>query len=460
MLRTTIVIASCTVALGAQVTLTHLGTVDVSSTSVATNPEYIGVNPSAVAWDGTDLFVAGFNNAASSGTTAIVKVSNALTAPTYGTPFGVYAATPGSRGYSGLDITTGQLAAALDTGASIPEGLTTWDLNGTPMWSKDIRGGSGVAFDPGFFGAVDWGTAWTTFSSGRRSLQDNQTGADIYTPSTGMIINAGTGTLWRDMDFDPFTGDIWLRRSNELVFAERVGGNVLTNNTVLVMPTRADFVNMQNLAVVRQQHERVIFWNDRAMASNGQSFDLVVHCTRTSDAADLVIDYGTFTAATGSGAYDFSYDDASQTLAISDFSNRKVYIFAVTLFHEYGTGCQGAGGITPALTASGFGGSGGALTYDVTGVAPSSIGTFAFGNYQDNTPLPFPGACPQHVTPLVFTAGLFFTAAGNPGSGTGTFTLNLGSGFAGIPITAQAVILESFSLATLRTSNGVETVLY
>ena len=36
-----------------------------------------------------------------------------------------------------------------------------------------------------------------------------------------------------------------------------------------------------------------------------------------------------FAAPTGNGAYDFSFDAATQTLAISDFANRQVHIFAV-----------------------------------------------------------------------------------------------------------------------------------
>ena len=48
--------------LAAQVNLVHMGGVALTSTSDPLNAEYIGNKPSAVAWNGTDLYVAGFNN--------------------------------------------------------------------------------------------------------------------------------------------------------------------------------------------------------------------------------------------------------------------------------------------------------------------------------------------------------------------------------------------------------------
>ena len=122
MLRPLIVVSSCALSLSAQVSLTHLGTVDVAVTSNSANPEYIGSNPSAVAWDGTNLWLAGYNNAPGNNDTAIIRVDNALTAPTFGVPFGVVMATPNSRGYSGLaiDPVAGRLVSAHDFGSVTP----------------------------------------------------------------------------------------------------------------------------------------------------------------------------------------------------------------------------------------------------------------------------------------------------------------------------------------------------
>lgn len=450
-------IAGCAAGLSAQVSLTHLGTVDVAVTSNANNPEFIGSNPSAVAWDGTSLWVAGFNNSPQVADTAIIKIDSPLGTPVFNTTFGVVS-TPIQRGYSGLDLEGGALAAAWDSGAPAPEGITMWDLAGNLTWMKDGRGSSSVAFDPGFFGVVDLGTAWLTFGSGRRLLQDTASGADLYDPTNGMIVIVGTNTLWRDVDFDASNGDIYLRRQNELIKCERTGGNAVANNQILVAPPLAPFVNQQNLELVAQGSEQVIFFNDRNTAATGQPFEVVMQCART-DGTMLDIDYNGFTAPPASGAYDFSYHAPSGTLAISDFGNRAVYLFSVSLFPAYGATCPGQGGIAPELEATGNTQAGGTITYTASNVAPSSVGAFVFGFAEASTPLTLPPACLQQVTPIVFSAGLYFTGAGGAGSGTGSFALTVSPGLTGIQLTTQSAILEGGTLASVITTNGVKTVL-
>jgi hypothetical protein len=441
-------------SLAAQVSLTHLGTVNVDSTSNAGNPEYIGSNPSAVAWNGTDLWVGGFNSSGATGDAAIVKISNALTAPTYGARFGVQPATVNQRGYSGLDVSGGLLAAAYDNGSATPDGITGWDLAGNQLWGKSARGSSGVGIDPGF-GGVDAGVGWTSFGSGRRSLQDSVTGADIYTSSNGMIINAGSGTLWRDMDFDPLIGDIYMRKSNEVIKCQRVGGNSAFNCTVLSSSQFAPFVNIQNLAYVRQGADEIIFWNDRNTTIGGQQFDLVVQAM-SPQGLPLTVDWGGFTTLGGAGAYDFSYDEASRTLAVCDFSNRSVYVFAVSVFQTYGTGCAGLGGITPALAGSGDTSPGGAINLSATNLAPVSVGIYVLGQLPTTIPLPFPGQCPLHVDPVLATIAPFVTAPGAFGSGTGAISLPLPPVATGASLTAQVVVLENGDPNSVVTSNGVQ----
>ena len=125
------------------------------------NPNYIGNNPSAVAWNGSRLFVAGINNGAtgtSSQNSGVIEVLNtsttgivASTAVQYGTRFG-FLATPNQRGYSGLAMQGGRLFAAFDTGSVQANALRGYDIatqtTGT-LWSASGRGGAGVAIDPG-----------------------------------------------------------------------------------------------------------------------------------------------------------------------------------------------------------------------------------------------------------------------------------------------------------------------
>ena len=314
--------------LAAQVNLNHLGTIDLTSTSNPANPEYIGNNPSAIAWNGTDLYAAGFNQSGGTANTGITLVAGALSGGTPSAAFGVLA-TNNTRGYSGLDINGSGVVAAWDNGGAAPEGIQGFDLTGALLWQKNARGGSGVGFDPGFCG-VDAGTGWTTFGSGRRALQDNATGADIYTTSNGMIILAPTsGTFWRDMDFAP-NGDIYLRRGNDVVAHSRTGGNSLSGSRfVQDNGANGNFVAIQNVAYV-DQGGGYVFWNDRSSTGTGQAFANVVKCN-AADGTPVTLNFGAFTAPDGNGAYDFSYDSASKTLAIMDFNARTVDVFDVSL---------------------------------------------------------------------------------------------------------------------------------
>lgn len=313
----------------AQVTFTQLATVNIASTSNIANPEYIGANASGVAWDGSRLFLAGFNNTGAAADVAIVEVLNPLSGtPTYN-KFGVQAATPAQRGYSGLDIEGNTLFAAYDRGVSDPNGITAYSLAGTSLWAQAGRGGSGVGRDPGF-GGVDFGAGWTSFGSGRRALNDEVSGAVLYSGTTGTIINgSGTGTFWRDMDFDAATGDIWLREGNNLIRAPRTGGNTTATALLVVDEVEADSVAGQNVAYMSSNYGDLVIYNDRPNTSGGQDFLALIKAV-TPAGAPQTINWGSFLPINyplGAGWYDFSWHEATNTLALLDFTQRAVYIF-------------------------------------------------------------------------------------------------------------------------------------
>ncbi len=315
------------------ITLQEIARFDVDGTADPMGNAYIGTNPASVAWDGRTLYVAGFNNGPTTADVSIVAITNGtatgLQTATYGARFGVLTAAT-LRGYSGLDISGNSVAAAADTtGGSIPEGIAAFDLAGTPAWTKAARGGSGVGFDPGFASA-DAGVGWTTFGSGRRALQDTAGGADIYTTANGMIINGtGTGTFWRDMNFSP-NGDIWLREGNNVIQGVRSGGNSLSATNLVVDEPEADFVNLQTIAYMDGvQGGDLVIYNDRESAADLQN-PLDVLKIITPSGASVPVNLSLLAGVnTGNGAYDFSWDSATQTLAISDFANRNVHIFSV-----------------------------------------------------------------------------------------------------------------------------------
>jgi hypothetical protein len=329
--------------------LTHLKTIDVSSFSASsTAANYIGSNPSAIAWDGTDLYVGGYNSAGAVAPTAINKISSALNVHSLGTnSFGSFG-TANSRGISSLAVKNGRLGASLDNGAGNANSARLFSVTGSPtqLWSvgaptsgtgDSTRRGMALDFDPGFNGAgTNQGVAYLGLNSGRRHLLDAATGLYINGQNAGAIINFNpASTTWRDMAFNPATGDLYTRESNRVGKAIRNGDNSFTTvsggqSVAIVTGTVAAAVDNQNLAFVNSPTQgSFLMYNDRSTAAGGQTFNNVVKAVDLNGAAQVLNFIGGFSALDGNGAYDFSFHAASNTLAISDFANRKVYFFGV-----------------------------------------------------------------------------------------------------------------------------------
>lgn len=317
-------------------------------TETMPNPSYIGNNPIGVAWNGSKLYVAGFDNGASVAGTALIEITNAtdtgeITEPTYSPVFG-QEFPPSSRGYTALAIQGDRLAASFDDGASDPNGIQLFDTaTNTQVWSADARGGSGVAFDPGFPGgdpALGAGVAWTTFGSGRRALLDTATGNTIYDTTDGVIWlpdGLSGDNFPRDLAFDPDTGDMYFRRNNDVTSATRNGDNSLSSRQVIVD-------NGENGVFQLGQHIEfmsgtpdgdLLIYNDRP-APNAPDLPFLNHVKVVDTAGvEQTINFnllGGLTGAdiaNGNAIYDFSYDAASGTLALLDFFNRNVFIFEV-----------------------------------------------------------------------------------------------------------------------------------
>ena len=320
------------------INLTEIARFNIDSTANPINPEFLGSNPSAVAWTGSRLFVAGFNNSGDIQDTALIEITNAnnlgLVAPTFSSPLQtIFSAN--SRGYISLDASAdgNSLAVAYDDGQEFSEGFQAYDLNtGQQRWNFNARGSSGAAFDPGFQG-IDAGAAFGQFGNGRRLLHDTTTGNIIYDAVDGMIWydNVG-GTFVRDMDFDPDTGDIYVRHNNQLSRATRTGGNSVTPNGIIVGLTDAPFVSHQNLSFLNNTSEGdLIVFNDRPNASAGQEFldTVLVVDTNGNNVSSTFSFLNGATPISGAGWYDFDFDPVSQTLAVVDNSNRNIHIFEV-----------------------------------------------------------------------------------------------------------------------------------
>lgn len=321
----------------AQIVLNLITQVDLSATaSASTSPSYIGNNISAVAWNGSTAWVGGYNQGATGTPTAIVSVSNVLTTPLLGTSFGSLP-TNNSRGITSLAVNGNTLAAAYDNGSGNGDSVRSFDpttnvLNwriGTAA-ADATRRGDGVAFDPGFNGGgTNKGVAYLSIGSDRRHLLNAPTGTYTNRQNAGAIINTTpTSTVWRDLTFDPVTGDLYTRESNRLTKAVRNGDNTFVGGGSSViggLPT-SGVVDNENLTFVNSTlYGDFLILNDRTSNGGGQAFSNVVKVFSKTGTA-LTLNLGSFAALDGVGAYDFSFDASSQTLAVSDFTNRQLYV--------------------------------------------------------------------------------------------------------------------------------------
>lgn len=363
-------VAACLVATAAQAQSTSVYYNEVARfTLSAGRPVEFGSNPSAIAWDGAKMYIAGLNNTGAAASVGIVEVTNAsstgINAATFGTVFGERPSTGSTRGFSGLDISGSTIAAAYDAGSASTDGIAAYDTAGTQLWGITARGGSGVAFDPGFNTPPIQGNgvAWTTFGSGRRALQDSASGANIYTTSDGMVINTssgdtGSGTFWRDMAFDPQTGNMYPRRSNGIFKEIRTGANSVSPiQEVVAAQASGNFVSGQNIAFMGQNPglDDSVIYNDRGTTANGQVFTDVI---KTRDAVTFAELTQTFqfldstVPAAGNGYYDFSYHAATNTVALLDFTNNTAHVFEVSAVPEPTTwALLGTVGISAGLAA-------------------------------------------------------------------------------------------------------------
>ncbi len=358
----------------AQIQFVEFASVDLSSTANPVGANFIGTHPSAIAWSGSDLYVAGLNSGASSGV-AIVRIRNVLTTPTFDTPFGIASATPDGFGYTGLDLGFGVLAAAYDAGVDHPLGLRAYSTNSAvPFWSVPARGASGIAIDPGF-GGIDMGVAWIPSGSDRRALLQLATGTPIYTSTDGMMLHPTGGAAWQDMSFDRPNGNFYGRAGNEVVRAVRTGGNTCTP-AVLVDLTDADTIPGHRLAHLKTVVGGLVIYNDRTSTAMGQSFFDVVKVA-TEAGVQRTASWGAFAPPTGTGHYDFSwFQAADESVAILDCTNHRVTIFRVGLTPSATPICFGDGTGTACPCAnSGTAGNGCANSVQPAGANLSATGT-------------------------------------------------------------------------------------
>lgn len=355
LLSTLLVAGLAAAASGQTIRLNLLANVDVSGAVAVGSPDRIGTNVSAVAWDGSRLFIGGLNGSGASLATGLMEVNNPLSGtPTLGPRFGTRT-TNSTRGHTSMSISGNGLIAAWDNGAAALGGMARWNTAGTldgaatAVWQANIRGG-GTDFDPGFAGSSPsaGNIGMALLGSGRRQLLNAGTGAVIYSgsaPTAGFIFNnapigssVSPGSNHRDLAFDAITGDTFVRVANSVVRQTRTGENSAINTSGFSIfenfagnQAAAANVNLQTIAfgnIATNDLGKVLFFNDRAISATSGNITSIVRAIGV-DGSARTLDFGGFSISTVTGAYDFSWNQATNTLAISDFSNSRVYIFSV-----------------------------------------------------------------------------------------------------------------------------------
>lgn len=337
---------------------------------------WIGNNPSAIAFDGTDLYIGGFHNGTAPWV-QVVKVEDVLTNrqfralidqsdplnPNQDPNISSRRQTGNNRGISGLDLVSGVgLVMTADLGGFGPIGqVMTWDIdtqeNPIPLQTsqdgESPRGIAGPSWDLGFngggftwdLGGGDTGTNdpvvgvldFTSDPRGPLGLSPNTlsgaVGATVYeVDSGGPQIDGGglSGTIWRDLDIDPNTGNIAARAANDLVIARRASDNTVASK-VVVDGGDAPFVVGQNVNIVHGLCTGdVVIWNNRPDSGARSFADSVRWSDLDGNAVNVELknaDGSAFSPAAGVGYYDFSWDEGSGILAIMDFANRNVHFF-------------------------------------------------------------------------------------------------------------------------------------
>lgn len=323
-------LAGFVAAASAQITLERIATVDFRG-------ELSGDSVNAVAWDGSTVYTAAYTNSVQD--VGITAADNALTAPAFRT-FGLQSSNA-FLGYSGLDINAqGQVAAVINTNGtgsntnfSIYNGATGAVIQGSAPAgvSTGSAGGprNGVAWDP-----INGGAAFPDFGAGR-FRQVDAAGNAVWDNASGPFNFDGFwGTAWGGIDFDQ-DGNLYGREGQQLIKFTRTGadsfetpfgfGNILTP---LFAPGDGDNNVGQKLAVL--EDFGAVLWNDRTSTATGQQLADVVKAVGT-DGTVLTINFANSPSDFPSnGIFDFSYDEATQTLAIAEFSSNQVYIYNVT----------------------------------------------------------------------------------------------------------------------------------
>ena len=166
------------------VTFQEIARFDVASSGNIANPEYIGNNPSAVAWNGRQLYIAGFNASGATNPAGIVEITNAAST---GLVTATYARQHRRAGHGRLRHPLGRLRPGAD-GPRRPDRIPPSSTGAPPSWSWAAPGAGSWAESAGGTFAGRLAAGW--YLDGGSTLID-----DDNLPDRGVQRRPGPGPL-------------------------------------------------------------------------------------------------------------------------------------------------------------------------------------------------------------------------------------------------------------------------
>jgi hypothetical protein len=242
-----VALAGALMSASAQVSFTHLKSVDLSSYFPASGQQ--GDLASDVAFDGANLYIAGMSNDSGSQNVGVLKVSNVLSLDVNAWGYSplislsqagqrsTYVVYHGGFLYLGTGLGDGSNNAA-NTGIRKYDALTGTQVsgwNGTGVVLPTNLDGSGraecIEIDPGYQGS---GQSLAVLARGRGITfrRDFVTGSalpNILSVPSRDCQGGNTTTGMRDITFSP-EGDAYLRVDNSIFYAPRTADNTVANN--------------------------------------------------------------------------------------------------------------------------------------------------------------------------------------------------------------------------------------
>jgi len=345
-----VAVAGLSAAANAQVTLTRLSTINlIDATGNIASTKYIGNNATSLDWNGTDIVVAGFNNASGPNTVGMSRITNVYngnfdsTAATFSNSFGLQAATPAQRGY--LDVARkGNIAYGAFEGGSgyASNGIHAVDVTTGLSAGSFVQPGyrtSGIALDGKYGNVVS-----SSVATGLRQFVANDVNnisTQLYGPfgSAGYSILPSTdaNTNWRDVQVDSATGDVYYRKQNGIWKSTRSAENVGTEASLVGLGLTVGDSAGQQIEIARGGAlDGYMIFNSRNVTSITASSNWTdgFRVRALADLSTPTLNYVNFDPTAvgvkdGARWFDFSYDAGTNTLAVLDAFNKKIYIFGV-----------------------------------------------------------------------------------------------------------------------------------